>query len=373
MRREIGIEPLQPLRLKPPKSAKRSKTLKSTKSGVRRRSKSDLVVHESATLVPFDDLKPVRPQRRSRAPVKILFALGLAAVLIPIILWSSYATNYVTSHNAAVKGSITQVGTQLEGVVASVEVDAGQHVKAGQVLARFGDRQLQANVLRAESRLHEAIARSSSASARVMAAQSQLNEARIRHDQRVPLAQRQVISPAEMQEAVTRLETTQAMENTAVADHNAAAAEVKTAEAELALARADLEAAVIRAPGDGYVVRRISEPGASVVVGQPVIALWIGKQVWVEAWVDEHELSGVAVGNDVKVTINSFRGRVFHGKVESIGVSTDFELPETEVPQARSERIRTNPVVPVRIGLDHADGLFPGLSAVVSIQRTKVK
>ncbi|HET9328063.1 MAG TPA: efflux RND transporter periplasmic adaptor subunit [Candidatus Eisenbacteria bacterium] len=369
MKPDTGLEPIKPIPLKPPKRRKRSRR----KREIAVRKGRELVVRDNVMLAPFEDLVRPRPRRAMRGLVAVLIVLGIAALLIPIFLWGSYASSYVTSNNATVKGSITQVGTQLEGVVASVEVEAGEHVKAGQVLARFEDRQLQASVLRAQSRLTEANARSVSADARIAAATSQANEAKIRHDQRVPLARNQVISQAEMQEAVTRLETTMAMERTAIADHHAAAAEVTTAQAELALARADLEAAVIRAPADGYVVRRVAEPGAAVVVGQPVIALWIGKQVWVEAWVDEDDLAGVAVGNKAKVTINSFRGREFHGRVESIGVSTDFELPDVTLPQSRTERIRTSPVVPVRIRLDQAEGLFPGLSAVVAIERTRTK
>jgi len=163
--------------------------------------------------------------------------------------------------------------------------------------------------------------------------------------------------------------TAEALESTAIADARAATAEVASANAELALARADLDAAVIRAPADGWVVRRIAEPGASVVVGQPVVALWIGSQIWVEAWVDEQQLSDVAVGNPVRVTVKSFPKRVFSGVVEAIGVSTDFELPADAVPQPKNERMRATPVVCVRAKLDQTDGLFPGLSAVVGIRR----
>jgi multidrug resistance efflux pump len=269
-----------------------------------------------------------------------------------------------------VKGSITQVGAQTSGVVASVEVEPGQRVEAGQVLVRFADHQLQANLVRASSRLSEARARASSAATRIDAAQTQSQEARVRYEQRVPLAKSGAISQDELRTAETRLATAEAMERTAFADHDAFGAEVNTAEADLAIARADLEASAIRSPAQGRVLRRIAEPGASVVVGQPVIALWIGKDVWVEAWIEQDDLSKVEVGNEVKVTVSSVPGRVFHGQVESIGVSTDFELPESAVPQSRNERMRTTPVVPVRVRLDDANGLMPGLSAVVSIQRT---
>jgi len=362
---ETGSGPIPPLQLEPP-DRKREK---------RRRRRR----RERSRAAPDPGREAAREAARARKRligrlVAVLILLGIAgAAVVPITLWSRYQTAYVTSRNATIKGSITEVGGQISGVVATVEVVAGQPVTAGQVVARFEDHQLRANVLRARSRLAEAVARSSSAQSRIEAAQSQSQDARARRDQKIGLAASGAIAQDELRAAESRLQTTEALERTAIADHSATDAEVATAEAELALARADVEAAVIRAPADGRVVRRISEPGASVVVGQPVVALWIGKEVWVEAWIDEELLSQVTVGNDVNVTVNSFPGRVFHGKVESIGVSTDFELPESAVPQSRSERIRTTPVVPVRVQLADREGLFPGLSAVVAIQRTGQK
>ncbi len=353
---ELGPQPITPLPLEPAPDSRRERRRRR-----RERNRTPDPEREAA--------QARKKQIRRWVGLAIVLAI-VAAIIVPVTLWGRYSTAYVTSRNATVKGSITQVGAQIDGVVSQVEVEAGERVEKGQVLVRFEDHQLQANLLRARSRLNEAISRTSSAQTRIDAAQSQRNEAKVRYDQRVQLARTGAISLDELRTAETRLRTAEAMERTSFADHDATGAEVSTAQAEMAIAHADLEAAVIRAPAAGKVVRRISEPGASVVVGQPVIALLIGDEVWVEAWIDQANLSRIAVGNQVKVTISSFPGRIFLGKVTSIGVSTDFELPESAVPQSRNERMRTTPVVPVRVRLDDSEGLMPGLSAEVAIQRT---
>ena len=112
------------------------------------------------------------------------------------------------------------------------------------------------------------------------------------------------------------------------------------------------------------------EPGGATVTGQPVISIWIGEEVWVEAWVDENALGDLAVGGKATVTFPSYPDLEFSGVVERIGVSTDFELPDSEVPQPRNERMRAAPVIGVRIRLDETEHeLFPGLSAIVGIQK----
>jgi len=355
-------------------------------------------------------------KRRRVKPV--LVRVAIAAVVVSIGLWAYYQITHVISHNALVKGHITHMGAQLDGVVTTVEVDAGQRVKAGQILARFEDHQLAANVQRAKSRLekasreleverlaigqerrrlagrvNEASAQAAAAKAQVDAAQSRADDAKARYDLRQTLAQSGSIPQEELRIAETSRRTADALAVTAKADEWAAEAarnlarvesdgitvrerhvvvleaEVSALRAELELAQADLRAALIRAPADGWVVRRIAEPGASVVVGQPVVALWLGEEVWVEAWVDENDLAKVAVGAPVRVSVKPYPRKVFTGNVESVGVATDVEIPDAAVPQPRSSRIRATPVVCVRVHLDRPDGLFPGLSAVVGIRK----
>jgi len=362
---------------------------------------------------------PFRTLRRFRHIIvpAVAICAGLA-ILVPLVMWAHYRATYVVSRNALIKGSITNIGAQLDGVVTSVEVDTGQRVQAGQILARFEDHQLQANVQRAQSRLEkatrelevermaiaqekrrlaslvtEASARAAAASAQVEAAESQADDARLRHEVRESMAQGGIITQEELRSADAARRTAAAVGKTARADRTAAQAAARLAQvesegmsvreqhlvvldaevaafrAELSFAEADLKAAVIRAPADGWVVRRIAEPGASVVVGQPLVALWIGEDVWAEAWVDEDDLAKVHPGNPARVTVKPFPRRVFAGTVETIGVATDYEMPDTAVPQPRNTRMRTTPVVCIRVRLDESDGLFPGLSAVVGIRK----
>src|SRR5262245_59667666 len=98
--------------------------------------------------------RTVRRWRRRAMPY-LAGAVALA-VVIPLAFWVQYRAVHVVSRNALIKSSITNVGTPLDGVVTSVEVEVGLQVKAGQVIARFEDHQLQATVQRAQSRLDKA-------------------------------------------------------------------------------------------------------------------------------------------------------------------------------------------------------------------------
>jgi len=326
----------------------------------------------------------------------------------------------VISRNALVKGHIADVGSQLSGVVARVEVEEGDRVEAGRILATFEDRQLRANVDKARSKLRkatrgleaerleieherlrlasqvsEATAQLGAARAQLEAAQSRADDAKERLSLRQSLADQGIIPQEELRLAESEHRTALALVSAMLAEREAAQAarhsakvdsaglavrerrlavleaDVDALAAELAVAEADLQASVIRAPDDGWVVRRIVEPGASVVAGQPLVSLWTGDQVWVEAWIDEDDLGHVGVGSEANVTLKPYPDREFTGVVDRIGVSTDYELPEEDVPTPRHARMRGTPIVSVRVRLQEQEGLFPGMSAIVGIRKTK--
>lgn len=77
------------------------------------------------------------------------------------------------------------------------------------------------------------------------------------------------------------------------------------------------------------------------------------------------------VGSVAKVTLQSFPEREFTGVVDKIGLTTDFEMPPSEVPQPRFARMRGAPVVGVGIRLQNPPAeLLPGLSVVVGISKS---
>lgn len=359
------------------------------------------------------------PRRRHSAWMIACAVFVLVAT--PIGLWLNYQSDYVMSRNAMVRSQLAQIGARLQGVVTSIEAEEGERVSAGQILARLEDRHIRADAQQAqaeleglkreleversaiiheeqqlENRLREATAKVNSAAADLEAAQSRADDARAAHEVRLSLWGAGFVSREAVRDAQAKSSTADALVKGAHAEREAARvaakraqldaaglairkqrigvleAGVMRAQARLAAAQANLEATLIRAPADGAVVRRIVEPGGSVDIGSPILSFWIGKDVWVEAWLDEDDIGEVKIGSAARVTLQSFPGREFHGTVDKIGLTTDYEMPASEVPQPRSVRMRGAPVVGVSIRLENPPReLLPGLSAVVGIRRAQ--
>ncbi len=377
----------------------------------------ELAADETSLSEDAEEETPWRRLRRMVLPAVV--SAGVCALLAPLVLWAHFRLDNVVSQDAVVRGHIAEVGVRVDGVVESILVDVGDHVEAGQVIARLQDRQFKAKVrqasshlekstrelevellaieneeLRLEGALREVAARLSAAEADVRVSESREEEALRRLEIQQSLSSQGLVAQEIVNTAETELRTAGALVEASRADRTAAVASQELVEveskglavrrkrvavlesgieayrAELAVAEANLDGAVLRAPDDGAVVQRIVEPGGVAVVGQPILSLWLGGDTWVEAWVDERELGDLEVGSSATITFNSYPGREFTGKVETISVSTDFELPDSAVPQPRGNRMRDEPMIAVRIQLEDSDAvLFPGLSASVGIRK----
>jgi membrane fusion protein (multidrug efflux system) len=347
----------------------------------------------------------------------------LPATLVVIGLlgqWGYYRYGHVVCHDSFVKGFVPQVGARIDGQVVRLEVEAGQAVRKGDVLARLEDSHLQAAAAQARAELQRALrdleagqlaldqsrreltAQVDHAKAEFELASAQLEReeslwtlSQKEYTRMLQLVQRRANSLSDLDKASAEQEAASSAVTAAQARKRAAAAmaqaahlaleglrvqaarlQVQDAQVELArsalrVAEAELDATVIRAPEDGWVVRRIMEPGASVKVGQPILALWIGGRLWVEAWIDETDLGKIRVGSQATVKLDAYPSTLLPGHVESIGALTDTELQGAVVSPTLHSFYRPTPKVPVRIVLDHPDArLRPGLSAVVSIPKT---
>lgn len=353
-----------------------------------------------------------------RRRIQRAIAVGMLLALIAILWsWVQYQSQHVLSHNAVVRSQITEVGTRFNGMLAITEVGEGEHVRAGQVLARLADQHIDAEVqmiqaqieglereirleqstieyerLKRTTQIQESTARLAAADAEVAAAKSRADEAHAFYKARLEMLNRQLISRDAMRQAEAEHRTALALVN-AVQANKAAALSAKqnvsleldsldlrvqhlgvldsnlqATRAQLKRAQADLEGTLIRAPDDGAVIRWLIKTGGSVRVGQPVVLMSIGSDVWVEAWIDEDQIHRVKVGNLVAVTLPSYPGQEFKGVVAAIGVATDYEQPIDAVPLPRATRMRGAPVISTLVRLQDAPTtLLPGLSATVAI------
>ncbi len=202
---------------------------------------------------------------------------------------------------------MVEVGSQVSGTIAAIEVDFNATVKAGQILARLDPASFQTRLTEAEAGLAKARAERAER-------QAVLDDARRKLENAQALAGDEQLARAELDLARTTMLQ-------AEADVKGADAGIRAAQAGIAEARVSLEHTVIRSPIDGVVIGRHVDVGQTIAarVNAPVLfTLGDLRQMRLLADVPEGDVGGVRQGSHVRFEIESIGERSFSGTVAEV-------------------------------------------------------
>jgi multidrug resistance efflux pump len=306
---------------------------------------------------------PPNPMRKI-----ILIALGALLILFVYHVLSDRYTPYTSQ--ARVETFLTQVAPEVAGDVLEVGVKDNSTVRKGQLLFRIDPEPYEVAVRSAEANLSVALQGSDVSVADVAAAQAAIRK------QRADLAATRELGSivndlvgkralAETQGIRARAEIlkTEADLSKARADLEKARAnlgapgmnnpKVRQAVAALDKARLDLRNTEVRAPSNGIVTNLRLAPGQYVAPGQPLLSYLENGPRWISADMRENQLGNVKPGQDVTIALDIKPGKLFRGKVHSIGwgVSQGDEAPTGQLSSMPADQgwLRDPQRFPVRI------------------------
>lgn len=204
-----------------------------------------------------------------------------------------------------------EVGSELSGIVKSVEVDYNDLVRVGQVLCRLDTSRLEAQVLQSRAGLE-------AARAKVLQTMATVKETS-RHLERL-----QDVLETSHGKAVAQhdLEAAQAALDRARADQASAEASVKQTEAALQTIETDLAKTVIHSPINGVVLSRSVDPGQTVAASlqAPVLFSLAEDLAKMELHVDvdEADVGQVMAGQAATFTVDAYAERSFPASISQV-------------------------------------------------------
>ena len=211
------------------------------------------------------------------------------------------------------------IAARISAPVESIQVEVGDHVTKGQVMALLDGEILQAELNLAQSELDEA-------GAELKTWAAELDVAKTEHKRQEGLRTSVAFSHAKFEDAEKKV--------------SVAEARVERARANVAIKRSnlqrkqiDVEYAAVRAPYAGVVMRRYTEAGAYVNKGDPLARVIGDRSLEVEAFIPYTRLNGLSIGRNVEFKLDD--GSRHQAKVRSI-------LP-SENPQTRTRIVRLVP------------------------------
>jgi multidrug efflux system membrane fusion protein len=215
-----------------------------------------------------------------------------------------------------------ELGTLVDGMVSKVNVRVGQPVTRGSLLVELDQREIQARLAWAESR--------------VAAAKLQQDEARRELDRSLELYDRTLLSNHE------RI--------VAEIDAARADADARQADAVLARVRMEREYSRIKAPFDGIVLDVMTQPGQVLVnrlLSMPLVTLADPSQMKALARVNAATAAAIHIGDAAKVGV---RGEWLDGEIITVGLEPVDNDAAGAAEYALEVSVKPKPGMQLRVG-----------------------
>jgi HlyD family secretion protein len=281
----------------------------------------------------------VNTARRSTAvlPFLLLAAACAKEEVVPTYQAVAVATRDISvsaqAAGAILPDTVVEVKSKASGEILNFDVETGQIVQRGQLLARI-DRRVASN-------------RHAQAEAQFEVAQARLRNAESQNRRAGELFKAQAITEQEMETSTLEL-----------ANANAAVISART---EVENTKISLDDTEVRAPITGTIIAKnvergavITAPGGDVGGGTVLLRMADLSLVQVKTYVDETDIGKLRQGMEARVTVEAFPNRPFIGEVIKI--------------EPQADTISNVTMFPVLVRINNRDGLLkPGMNAEVNI------
>ena len=351
--------------------------------------------------------------RRKKIAAIIIFPVLIVIGAVMLFLYREYKATHISTDDAFVDGRVHAIASKIPGTVKAIHVNDNQFVKRGGPILEIDPIDYDVRVKEAQAGLETEIAKLSEIRDKVDTAKKQLagimasmEEARANLElQEANLRQAEVdFKRAEslLKKAVIPREQYDKAKTTydvAVAQVKAAKERIKQLEASLETQKAVVKQTetslipqqaqiqqkeatlkgtelsksytIIYSPSDGYIAKKSVETGNQIQPGQSLMAVVPLNDIWITANYKETQLERVKLGQKVRIIVDTYPGKVFYGKVESVQAGTGAVFSLFPPENATGNYVKIVQRIPVKIILDQdtdpSHNLRIGMSVVPTI------
>ena len=253
------------------------------------------------------------------------------------------------------------VAPRTGGRLLAVNVQIGDRVRRGQVLAKVEDREIVEQVRQAE-------ASNEVSKATIRQREADLNVAKLNFERSQNLFQRQLLAKQALDDAESRYLA-------AVAQLDLSKAQLNQNAARLEELRINLQHTSVVSPVDGFVGKRSVDPGAMVNTNTAIASVVDISRLRLVVNVVEKDLRMVSPGDVAEVEVDAYPGEKFNGKIARVAPildpATRTAAMEVEIPNSDN---KLKPGMYARIDLiveERKNALVAPKSAVIDFENKR--
>lgn len=284
--------------------------------------------------------------------------------------FSIHSIFYQSTDDAFIEGHIVSIAPRVQGPVLNLLIDDNQLVKKGDLLLEIDPKDYEVKLNQAKAKLEEAKASLINTENQVTKSLSDLEFAQADYDRYLKMYNKGISSKQDYDSSLNKLTAAESNSKSAKARYNEITALIKRLEAEVEQDELNLSYTKIYAPQDGLITNRSVEQGNYVQVAQPLFAI-VPEKMWIVANFKETQLANMKPGQPVEIKVDTYRGKKFQGKVDSIQRATGAKASLFPPENAVGSYVKIVQRVPVKIVFTEdisKYNIVPGMSVVPEVK-----
>ncbi|MDW8849852.1 HlyD family secretion protein [Flavobacterium sp. MMLR14_040] len=340
----------------------------------------------------------IKNETRSNRTFHILITIIASALVISGItlgIWFYvFNSNHEETNDAQVEQYVTPIMSRITGYVQEVRFEENQFVHKGDTLVVIDNREYKSklNVALADvqsAKQSSVVAQKNVATtaistvigeSQLAGAKTNLWKTKLEYERYQALVKDEAATSQQLEKVKADYESAQAhykeMQDRIQSSNlstSQAQANVPTAQTiiESKQAVADnaalfLSYTIITAPYDGWVGKRILQPGQMVKEGQSLLSI-VSKEKWITANFKETQLQYLTVGQEVKIEADAVNNKEFTGVIKSLSPASGARFSLLPPDNATGNFVKIEQRIPVRIQLKETDKQADFLRAGMNI------
>jgi HlyD family secretion protein len=225
---------------------------------------------------------------------------------------------------------IYKIGSVFGGKVLDFDVDEGEFIKKGKVVAHIDSIDLEAKIAELDATLKKIQSDTKSLEVDKKSAKIYAEYQNDIYQKNKNLYAKRAISELDLKKFETNYETAQLKVTSLQSKINSLNAQKKQTQESRYGLKERLQRYTIIAPIDGYVMKKYVTNYTIINPNQPLIELVNPKDVWVEAHIDTRKSGAVKMGDSVDIVLRS-SSKVYKGKVAMINPINNSVTNEREI------------------------------------------
>jgi membrane fusion protein (multidrug efflux system) len=326
--------------------------------------------------------------------ITIIACLLVVSGVILGIWFYVFSQNHEETNDAQVEQYVTPIMSRITGYVQDVRFEENQFVHKGDTLVVIDNREYKSKLNVALADVQSAkqssvvaqknVATTASSTAigesQLEVAKTNLWKTKLEYDRYKALVKEEAATSqqlekvkadyesaqAHFQEMRERIQSSNLSTSQAQANVPTTQTVVESKQAVADNAALFLSYTVITAPYDGWVGKRILQPGQMVKEGQSLLSI-VSKEKWITANFKETQLQYLTVGQEVQIKADALKDKEFIGIVKSLSPASGARFSLLPPDNATGNFVKIEQRIPVRIQLKETDKQADFLRAGMNI------